>query len=59
MENMSSGVKREVMPKHVVHYRKRAIGVNSFMDSWKKVREAASGRFSVCPEQICKYKKVY
>ena len=37
MENMSSGVKREVMPKHVVHYRKHALGVNSFMDSWKKV----------------------
>ena len=74
MENMSSGIKREVLPKYAVRYRKRAIGVNSFMDSWKKVRETAScqsirnelpvaghvgGRFSVCPEQICKYKKVY
>lgn len=31
MENMSSGVKREVMPKHVVHYRKHAFGVNRFI----------------------------
>ncbi len=37
MENMSSGVKREVLPKYAVRYRKRAIGVNRFMDSWKKV----------------------
>ena len=32
MENMSSGVKREVMPKHVVHYRKHAVGVNRFIE---------------------------
>ena len=37
MEHMSSGVKREVLPKYAVRYRKRAIGVNRFMDSWKKV----------------------
>ena len=37
MENVSSGVKREVLPKYAVRYRKRAIDVNSFMDSWKKV----------------------
>lgn len=42
MENMSSGAKREVLPKYAVRYRKRAIGVNSFMDSWKKVRETAN-----------------
>ena len=37
MENMSRGVKREVLLKYAVHYRKRAVGVNRFMDSWKKV----------------------
>ena len=31
MEKMSSGVKREVLPKYAVRYRKRAIGVNSFI----------------------------
>ena len=31
MENMSSGVKREVLSKYAVRYRKRAIGVNRFI----------------------------
>ena len=26
MENMSRGVKQEVLSKHVVHYRKRVVG---------------------------------
>lgn len=34
MENVSGGVKREVLPKYAVHYRKRAVGVNRFNITW-------------------------
>lgn len=33
MENVSRGVKLEVLPKYAVRYRKRAVGVNRFIDN--------------------------
>mgnify|MGYP004475974181 CR=1 FL=1 len=34
MENVSRGVKPEVLPKYAVRYRKRAIGANRFNITW-------------------------
>ena len=37
MEHMSRGVKRKVLSKCAVYYRKRAVGADYFIINWEKV----------------------